>query len=219
MLGAPGAGKGTQASRLASDFGVPHVSTGDMLRDGIRRGLAVALEARATIDRGELVDDATMIAIVQERLARDDARRGVVLDGFPRTVSQARALDALAETDDMGALVVVELNVPAGVLIERLTSRRVCADCGRGQEPPAVATGLCQQCGGRLLQRQDDREDVIRERLAVYERSTRPLVNYYRGRPTFGAVNGDQPLATVSRELQRMVRSLSGNAALVGAGV
>ena len=134
MLGAPGAGKGTQASRLASIAGVPHVSTGDMLRDGIRRGLPVALQAKATIDRGELVDDATMIALVRERLTREDARRGGVLDGFPRTVSQARALDALGDAVDVGALVVVELTVPREVLIERLSARRMCADCGRNQD-------------------------------------------------------------------------------------
>jgi adenylate kinase len=218
MLGAPGAGKGTQASRLASAMGLPHVSTGDMLRDGIRSGLAVALVAKARIDRGELVDDDTMIAIVRERLTRADAGRGVVLDGFPRTVSQAAALDRLTATTDVGPLVVVELAVPESVLVARLASRRVCEGCGRNHEPRTSADVTCHHCGGGLVQRADDREDVVRDRLAVYARSTRPLLDFYRGRRGFGMVNGHQDMATVSRELQTIVRTLAGSVALVGAG-
>jgi adenylate kinase len=204
MMGPPGAGKGTQAGRFASDRGLPKISTGDMLREGVRDGNPTALEARARMDRGELLDDATMIRIVADRLARPDVRDGFVLDGFPRTVAQARALDELMDRLDSGPLIVVDVAVPDHELVRRLANRRICSACGSNADP-ASSDGVCGQCGGSFVQRADDSQDVVLERLRVYQQATRPVLDYYRGRPTFRVVNGAQPPARVADELNAMV--------------
>ena len=191
MLGPPGAGKGTQAKRLAVVRGVPHVSTGDMLREAVQSGTPLGRRVQAVLDSGRLVSDEIVADLVRERLARADARAGVVLDGFPRTVAQAQALDTLLGNGD--ALVIVDLAVSAADLIRRLSRRRVCAACGAivalAEDGAADA---CPQCGGALAQRSDDREEVVRERLAVYERSTAPLVDYYRERASYRTIDGAQ---------------------------
>lgn len=208
MMGPPGAGKGTQAGRFARERGVPKISTGDMLREAIRARNATALEAKAGMDRGELVDDATMIAIVADRLAKPDASRGFVLDGFPRTVAQARALDALIEKRGAGVLVVVDVTVPEQELVKRLASRRICGACGANADP---ADGpACQGCGGVLVQRTDDGQAVVLERLRVYQASTRPVLDYYRPRPTFRVVDGAQPQDVVARELRTTIDEVAG---------
>jgi adenylate kinase len=204
VMGPPGAGKGTQAGRLARDRGVPKISTGDILRDGVREQNPTALEARARMDRGELVDDATMIAIVAERLSRPDVEAGFVLDGFPRTVPQARALDELMEQRGRGPLIVVDLAVPDQELVKRLAGRRICSNCGTN-EAPQDQSESCRKCGGRLVQRGDDDRRVVLERLRVYQQSTKPVLEYYRGRPTFRAVNGAQAPDHVARELDAMI--------------
>jgi adenylate kinase len=204
VMGPPGAGKGTQAGRFARDRGLPKISTGDILRDGVREKNPIALEARARMDRGELVDDATMIAIVTERLSRPDVEPGFVLDGFPRTVAQARALDELMEQRGRGPLIVVDLAVPDQELVRRLAGRRICSDCGTNEEPQDQGE-RCRNCGGRLVQRGDDERNVVLERLRVYEQSTRPVLDYYRDRPTFRAVDGAQPQERVARELDAMI--------------
>jgi adenylate kinase len=168
MMGAPGAGKGTQAGRFARERGLPKISTGDMLREAIKAGHPVALEAKARMDRGELVDDDTIIAIVKDRLQQPDAQKGFVLDGFPRTVAQARALDEIMTQRNNGPLIVVDVMVPPEELVRRLAMRRICVDCGNNADP--AATGKCLKCGGRLEQRADDDQDVVRERLNVYTR-------------------------------------------------
>ncbi len=197
MLGPPGAGKGTQADRFAKARGIPKISTGDILREAVAAGTGLGRRAKAIMERGELVGDDVMIGIVRERLGRPDAARGFVLDGFPRTVAQARALDALMAGRD--ALVVVDLAVAAEELVRRLTSRKVCGACGANAASAAEAS--CGRCGGTLVQRADDREDVVRERLRVYARDTKPLLEFYGPRPTFRAVDGGQAPDAVAAAL------------------
>jgi adenylate kinase len=204
MMGPPGAGKGTQAGRFARERGLLKISTGDILREAVKEGNPVALEARARMDRGELVDDATMIAIVRQRLLRPDAVCGVVLDGFPRTVAQARALDQIMQERNAGPLVVIDVAVPEGELVRRLSGRRICSNCGTNADPANAGTA-CPKCGGELVQRADDSQAVVLERLKVYQRATRPVLEYYRQRPTFRIVDGAQPAEVVARELDRAV--------------
>ncbi|HEU4691668.1 MAG TPA: adenylate kinase [Vicinamibacterales bacterium] len=204
MMGPPGAGKGTQAGRFASDRGLPKISTGDMLREAVRDKNPTALEAKARMDRGELVDDATMIKIVADRLARPDVRDGFVLDGFPRTVAQARALDELMDRLDSGPLIVVDVAVPEQELVRRLAIRRICSRCGSNADPTG-GEAACKQCGGTLEQRADDNQDVVLERLRVYQQATRPVLDYYRDRPTFRVVNGAQAPDHVAHELDAMI--------------
>jgi adenylate kinase len=208
MMGPPGAGKGTQAERFARERGLLKISTGDILRDGIKARLSVAMRAKELMDRGELVDDATMIAIVRERLMRPDAQRGFVLDGFPRTVRQAEAVDAIVAECNTGPLIVVDIRVPDHELVRRLASRLICARCGTNAEPSvegAPTATACAKCGGELVQRADDNEEVVRERLKVYERATKPLVDFYRDRPTFRIVNGAQSKERVAHELDTVI--------------
>jgi adenylate kinase len=211
VLGAPGAGKGTQADVLARRRGLPKISTGDILRQGIKDALPVALVAKATMDRGELVDDETIVAIVRERLSRPDADAGFILDGFPRTVDQARALDRLIDERGKGALIVVDIAVPEEELVRRLAGRRICSRCGQNADPADGAA--CLRCGGVLTQRPDDGEAVVLERLRVYALSTRPLVDHYRVRSTFRTVNGAQAPDLVAQELETTID----DAATVGA--
>jgi adenylate kinase len=203
MMGPPGAGKGTQAGRFAQERGLLKISTGDILREAIKEKNPTALAAQARMDRGELVDDAMIIAIVAERLGRADARPGFVLDGFPRTVAQAKALDELMARTDSGPLIVIDVAVPEQELVRRLGSRRICRGCGANAE--AVAAMACAKCGGELIQRADDDQDVVRERLKIYQRSTKPVLEYYRERPTFRVVNGAQSPERVAHELDRMI--------------
>lgn len=202
MLGPPGAGKGTQAARLAATHGIPRISTGDILREAVQSGSAMGRAAGAVMAAGQLVSDDIMVGIVRERLDRPDAQPGFVLDGFPRTVAQATALDALMAGRD--PLVVLEVAVEEDELLRRLLSRRICVDCGLTPDAE-VSAASCPYCGGRLSQRADDEERVIRERFAVYARDTRPLVDYYRTRPTFRAIDGRRPVADVTKDLEAAI--------------
>ena len=189
LMGPPGAGKGTQARRLARGFRVPHIATGDILREAVQVGSPLGRAAAAIMDAGQLVGDEIVIGIVRHRLQRSDTACGFVLDGFPRTVPQAEALDAML--DRRSPLVVIDIAVDDADIIRRLSKRRVCAACGtivgaREGRPPEV----CAACGGALVQRRDDREAVVRERLAVYRRRTAPLIDFYRDRSTFRSVDG-----------------------------
>jgi adenylate kinase len=188
MMGPPGAGKGTQADRFARSRGIARISTGDILREAVQAGTELGRRATAVMARGELVGDDLMIEIVRERLGRPDTADGFVLDGFPRTVVQARALDRLLT--GRAPLVVVDLAVAEDELVRRLTARRVCGTCGANAERPSDTA--CRRCGGAFVQRADDRDDVVRERLRVYARDTKPLVDFYRARPTFRSVDGGQ---------------------------
>jgi adenylate kinase len=228
MLGPPGAGKGTQAERFARARGIPKISTGDILREAVQAGTEIGLRARTIMDRGELVSDDVMIGIVRERLERPDATGGFVLDGFPRTVAQAAALDGMM--NGRGPLIVVDIVVPEPELVRRLSARMICEDCGANAgtfaeavrsaadkmvfpggataAPEAVAAVRvaaeplrCQRCGGRLVQRSDDNEAVVRDRLRIYRQNTKALVDYYRVRPTFRSIDGAQSPDRVAADL------------------
>jgi adenylate kinase len=222
MMGPPGAGKGTQAERFARERKLLKISTGDILREAIKQETPLGLKAKATIDAGKLVDDETMIGIVRERLLRPDAMGGFVLDGFPRTVAQARALDQVMAERNGGPLVVIEVVVPQAELVKRLSTRRICDSCGANAANPfeGGAGDRCRRCGGELIQRTDDNQDVVLKRLAIYEHGTKPLVNYYRDRPTYGVVNGAQAPERVAAELDATIdaaangRGRSGGAVL-----
>ena len=201
MLGPPGAGKGTQAERFARRHGVPKISTGDILREAVAAATELGRVARETMETGNLVGDDVMIGIVEERLGRADAARGFVLDGFPRTVVQASALDRMMNT--RGKLVVVEIVVPEDVLVRRLAARRICSVCGANA--PVEWTTTCGKCGGALVQRTDDGDGIVRERLKVYHRQTKPLVDYYSGRPTFRTVDGNRPPDVVMSALDKAI--------------
>src|SRR5262245_46643520 len=214
MLGSPGAGKGTQAERFARKRGIPKISTGDILLRAVDAGTDVALRARAIMERGELVSDDVMTAIVRERLEQPDAENGFVLDGFPRTVAQAAALDPIV--NGRGPLIVLHIVVPEQELVRRLGSRLICANCGADADPLPAGDGAqaadsrcCRRCGGPLVQRADDRDAVVRERLRVYHRETEPLVDYYRRRPTFRVVDGAQAPDRVAAEVAIAVEAAS----------
>ncbi len=220
LLGPPGAGKGTQAKSFAAARGIPHISTGDMLREAVAAGTPIGLRAKAVMASGQLVSDEIIVGVVRERLARPDAQAGFLLDGFPRTVPQAEALDAIVAGGD--ALLVVDIAAADEELIRRLTSRRVCGQCGANAPVPAPGQPVptaCGKCGGALTQRPDDREEVIRERLRVYARDTRPLIDYYRRRPTFRSVNGAQEPSAVARDLEAAVNAAAALRQAQGAAI
>lgn len=206
FLGPPGAGKGTQAQALASEWGVPHVATGDMLREAVAAKTPLGLEAKRHMDSGGLVPDEVVIGLVGERLAQPDAKAGVVLDGFPRTVAQAEALDALFARKGLSLGRVVYFNVSRDELLRRLTGRRVCRACGRTYHlvsaPPKVAD-KCDACGGELYQRVDDSEATVATRLDVYQKQTSPLLEYYRGRNLLAEVAGEGPVAGVAEAIRK----------------
>ena len=210
MLGPPGAGKGTQAERLARTRGLPKISTGDILREAVHADTALGRAAKITMDAGNLVPDDVMIGIVCERLERDDARGGFVLDGFPRTVVQATALDQMV--NGRGPLVVLDIVVPEDVLVRRLATRRICGQCG--VNALVEWTGNCQSCGGALVARIDDGVEIVRERLKVYQRQTKPLVDYYSVRPTFRSIDGNQPPDVVTSQVESALVQASRSPAL-----
>jgi adenylate kinase len=215
MLGPPGAGKGTQAEQIARAREIPKISTGDILREAVHNGTEIGRRANAIMARGELVSDDVMIGIVRERLNQKDARDGFILDGFPRTVAQAAALDEIVKGRD--SLVVVEIVVPETELVRRLSMRMVCEDCGATADAAAALTSGCQRCGGKLVQRSDDNDTVVLERLKVYHARTQPLVEYYQMRPTFRSVNGSQAPERVAADLVAAIDSAGSGVAARGA--
>lgn len=209
FLGAPGAGKGTQARQLALGWGVPQVATGDMLREAVAGGTALGCEARRRMDSGGLVPDEVVIGLVDERLARPDAARGFVLDGFPRTVAQAEALDALLRRRGQELDRVIFFDVSREELLRRLTGRRICRQCGTVfhlvSAPPRTA-GRCDGCGGELYQRDDDTEATVAKRLDVYQTQTAPLLDYYRSRRLLVRVAGEGAVDRVGEEIRKAMR-------------
>ncbi len=193
LLGAPGSGKGTQAERIVPAFILPHVSTGDMLRAAVRGGTELGVAAKRYMDAGDLVPDEVVIGIIRERLAQGDTTAGFMLDGFPRTLEQAAALDDMLAGAGRALRLVLLVDVPEEELVQRLAGRRACRTCGRGYnvvfDPPRVED-VCDVCGGDLFQRDDDNEATVRNRLAVYRRQTEPLVEYYRAKGILSTVHG-----------------------------
>ena len=210
MLGPPGAGKGTQAERLARRRQLPKISTGDILREAVSAGTELGRVAKATMDAGNLLSDDVMIGIVRQRLEQPDAACGFVLDGFPRTVVQATALDGMV--DGRGPLVVLDIVVPEDVLVRRLATRRICSQCG--VNAAVEWTGACQKCGGELIARIDDSVEIVRERLKVYRRQTEPLVDYYSARATFRSIDGNQPPDVVTSQVDSALSNACRGAAL-----
>jgi adenylate kinase len=209
FLGPPGAGKGTQARELAGEWGVPHVATGDMLREAAAAGTPLGREAKGYMDRGALVPDDVIIRMIAERLRQPDARGGFLLDGFPRTIAQAEGLERLLK--DLGQPLdrVVYFDVSEPELLRRLTGRRVCRACQAAfhlVSAPPKAAGVCDRCGGALYQREDDSEATVRNRLGVYARQTAPLLDWYRGRGLLASVPGEGPIETI----RAAVRSTAG---------
>jgi adenylate kinase len=193
LMGPPGAGKGTQASRLAERLRVPAISTGDMLREEVKRGSALGRDAKVHMDRGTLVPDALIIAAIEARLQRQDCTRGFILDGFPRTLAQAEALDRALHRFGWSLHRVGSLNVPTDEVVRRLSGRRTCRDCSTPYHlalDPPLKDDVCDICGGTLLQRADDHESVITARLEVYARDTAPLLDYYRDRGLLAEIDG-----------------------------
>jgi adenylate kinase len=205
FLGPPGAGKGTQARDLAREWNVPHVATGDMLREAAAAGTPLGREAKGYMDRGALVPDDVIIRMIAERLAKPDARAGFLLDGFPRTIAQAEALERLLK--DLGQALerVVYFDVSEPELLRRLTGRRVCRNCQTAfhlvSAPPKTA-GVCDRCGGELYQRDDDSEATVRNRLGVYARQTAPLLDWYRARGLLSSVRGEGAISDIRRAVR-----------------
>ena len=205
LFGAPGSGKGTQADLLRSDLGVPHISTGDILRESVRQGTELGLKAKSYMDSGALVPDRLILEMIRERLALPDAAKGFLLDGFPRTVAQAEGLEALLGELGRSVDAVVSLDVEPEELIKRLTARRMCAGCGAIHNlvfQPPKAEGICDRCGGKLEQRADDQRATVENRLRVYREQTAPVMEFYRGRGLLRPVDGSRAPEEVYRSLK-----------------
>jgi adenylate kinase len=211
LLGPPASGKGTQAARLREALGLPHVASGDLFRENLKHETELGLKAKVYMDRGELVPDDVTIAMVMERLGRRDCAGGALLDGFPRTIAQAEALDrALAERGHSIG-VVPYIAVPDEVLVERVSGRRLCRVCGEAYHVkfnPPERPGVCDNDGGELYQRDDDRPETVRKRLQVYWEQTSPLIDYYRDRGVLVEVDGDQSIEAVQEELRAAVAGI-----------
>lgn len=189
LLGAPGAGKGTQAAKLIEEYNLPHISTGDMLRAAVKAGTELGLKAKGYMDAGDLVPDDVIIGLVTERLQEPDTEAGFILDGFPRTSAQAVALDAELSKLERPLDAALLIDVDPEVIVGRLCSRRMCRECGH---IGTVADATCPKCGGEMYQRDDDNEATVRNRLDVYEKSTSPLIDYYRGCELLITIDGDR---------------------------
>ena len=210
LMGPPGAGKGTQAAKLVERYDIPHVSTGDIFRGALQERSPLGLEAKRYMDVGALVPDQVTVGITRERLAKSDCIGGFILDGFPRTLQQAHALDQMLAKMGIRLNKVVNIVVPDQELIPRLTGRRICQSCGATYHmefrPPAQPS-ICDRCGGELYQRTDDQEETVRERLEVYRLQTQPLIQYYQERDLYSEINGAQSTEAVFRDI---VVSLTG---------
>ncbi|HWR44409.1 adenylate kinase [Sporomusa sp.] len=210
LMGPPGAGKGTQAAKLVENFKIPHISTGDMFRAAVKEGTELGKQAKACMDAGQLVPDSVTIGIVKERLAKGDCKQGFILDGFPRTIAQAEALDRTLAELTIKLDRVVNITAPGSELVGRMTGRRICKSCGATYHVSFNApkkSGVCDKCSGELYQRDDDREETVINRLSVYQTQTQPLIEYYQDKGLYTEINGLQPIDDV---LQDIVNSLRG---------
>ena len=210
FLGPPGSGKGTQARVIARELGIPHISTGDILRDAASKKTGLGLAAKAKMDKGELVPDDVISPIVEERLSQPDCREGAILDGFPRTIAQAQFLDGMLERTGFGEPLVINIQVATDSVIKRLTGRRTCQTCGEIYNvhmSPPLQDNVCDNDGGRLIQRADDNEDAIRIRLRAYEEDTLPLIDYYQRKNALRQVNGSGDPEAIAERLLNLVKA------------
>jgi adenylate kinase len=212
LMGLPGAGKGTQADKIVGKYNIPHISTGDMFRAAIKEGTELGLQAKSFMDKGELVPDEVTIGIVRERLSKADCGNGFLLDGFPRTVAQAEALDTMLA--DLGKKIdyVINIDVDQSILMERLTGRRICKNCGATYHlvfnPPAKE-GVCDRCGGELYQRADDNAETVQNRLDVNIQQTKPLLNFYEDKGYLRNINGQQDINVVFADIEELLGGLN----------
>lgn len=202
MFGPPGTGKGTQAKMVAKKYSIPHISTGDIFRENVSSGTELGLKAKEYLDKGDLVPDSVTIAMVEDRLFKEDCMKGYILDGFPRTVEQAKALDKIDEITH-----VINLATSDELIVKRLTNRRQCKKCGaiHGLDVPPTTKGICNECGGELYQRDDDKEEAIRNRLSVYKEQTKPVIKFYENKEVLHNVNGEDPIPTIFENVVKVL--------------
>ena len=212
FLGAPGAGKGTQATVLSKKYNIPQISTGDILRQAVKDETELGKKARRFLDSGQLVPDEVIMAMVQERLEKSDCTNGYILDGFPRTLPQAQGLDKVLEQSGKQLDGVIYFNIEDKLVIQRLSNRRICRTCGKTFNllfVPPVKEGKCDACGGDIYQRSDDKEETIRQRLQVFENSTRPLLEFYEKKGKLKVLDGGKPMLEVQLDLFKVVRDVA----------
>lgn len=212
LMGLPGAGKGTQAARIVEELHIPHISTGDMFRQAVKEQTPLGLEAKSYMDQGQLVPDRVTIGIVRERLAKEDCANGFLLDGFPRTVPQAEALDQLLNELGKEIDFVLYIDVAEEELLKRLTGRRICRDCGATYHvvfAPPKQEGICDRCGGELYQRDDDREETVAKRLQVNLEQIQHLLRYYEGTGKLARIDGAQPIENVTEDILSLLRGIA----------
>lgn len=212
LMGLPGAGKGTQAEQIVAKYNIPHISTGDMFRAAMKAETEMGLQAKSFIDKGALVPDEVTIGIVRERLSQEDCVRGFLLDGFPRTVAQASALEEIMK--DLGKKIdyVLNINVDSGLLLKRLTGRRICKECGATYHlefNPPVKADVCDKCGGELYQRSDDNEETVANRLDVNIKQTKPLLDFYDELGYLQSINGEQDINKVFADIDVLIGDLA----------
>ncbi len=212
LLGGPGAGKGTQAKLIVEKYKIPQISTGDMLREAVKQGTELGKKAKEYMDKGELVPDEIVIGIVKERLKQPDCDRGFILDGFPRTIAQAEALDKIL--DEIGKKIdaVINIQVPEEEIVRRIVNRRTCKNCGAIYHliySPPKEPNKCDKCGGELYQRDDDKEETVRERLRVYREQTEPLIEYYQKKGILYNVDGTKDINGVFEEIKSILDKLA----------
>lgn len=204
LLGAPGAGKGTQSQMLIEEYGIPHISTGDILREAVKNGTPLGAKAKKFMDAGELVPDDLIIDLMRERLSQDDAQKGFILDGFPRTTTQAAALDTALSEEGRRIDCAIAIEVPDDVIVDRLSSRRVCKSCGY---TGTAADEACPQCSGEMYQRDDDRPETVQNRLNVYQKMTAPLVSYYGGAGVLVEIDGNRSVGDVYKDVKAAIEN------------
>ncbi|MCR4829938.1 MAG: adenylate kinase [Pseudobutyrivibrio sp.] len=208
MLGAPGAGKGTQAKQIAAKYSIPHISTGDIFRANIKNGTELGKKAKEYMDQGLLVPDELTCDLVMDRIAQDDAKNGFVLDGFPRTIPQAEALDAALTKIGQAMDFAIDVDVPDENIINRMSGRRACLNCGATYHIvsiPPKKEGVCDACGSELVLREDDKPETVKKRLDVYHDQTQPLIDYYQGKGILKSVNGIQPMEKVFEDITNIL--------------
>ena len=208
LLGPPGAGKGTQAKSISNRYSIPHISTGDIFRKNISEATPLGIEAKGYMDKGLLVPDEVTINMVKDRLTWEDCKNGYLLDGFPRTVAQAEALETFLDSRDENIDTALLIDVPMEFILERMTGRRVCGSCGASYHVvfnPTKVEGICDACGKEVIQRKDDKEDTVKERLTVYDNQTQPLISYYKECNKLSEVDGTQAIDKVFEDIKSLL--------------